>query len=97
MKFFKSNNVKIFPCYTRGGYSSKITNTGSATGNTTISEFLDVVFDPEANLLTEQNFINSSGKVLGMSSYVVEWNSTASILNFAMPSPPFIISAVAFS
>lgn len=63
MNFFKSKNVKIFPCYSRGYFDS-----ADQDGNTRI------LFDPEARLITETNFANIYGNVLGRRSYIVEVN-----------------------
>ena len=63
MNFFESKNVKIFPCYSRGYFDS-----ADQDGNTRI------LFDPEARLVTETNFANIYGNVLGRRSYIVEVN-----------------------
>ena len=68
MNFFNSKYVKIFPCYSRG-YSD---STEGTTQSNPIENSATQVIDPEARLLTEANFTNLYGNVLGRRSYIVE-------------------------
>jgi len=55
--FFKSNNVKIFPCFHRGQYTEN---------NKTL------YYNPESRLATEYNFTHIPGLLLGYDSFVIE-------------------------
>lgn len=55
--FFKSNNVKIFPCFHRGQY---------------IENNKTLYYNPESRLATEYNFTHIPGLLLGYDSFVIE-------------------------
>ena len=57
MNYFKSKDVRVFPCSYRGNYEI---NNGSVT------------FDPEARLNTESNLINAGGKLGLKENYLIE-------------------------
>lgn len=57
MIYFKSKDVRVFPCSYRGNYEK---NNGSVT------------FDPEARLNTESNLINAGGKLGFKENYLIE-------------------------
>ena len=57
MNYFKSKDVRVFPCSYRGNYEK---NSGSVT------------FDPEARLNTESNLISAGGKLGLKENYLIE-------------------------
>ena len=57
MNYFKSKDVRVFPCSYRGNYEI---NNGSVT------------FDPEARLNTESNLISAGGKLGLKENYLIE-------------------------
>ena len=57
MNYFKSKDVRVFPCSYRGNYEK---DSGSVT------------FDPEARLNTESNLISAGGKLGLKENYLIE-------------------------
>jgi hypothetical protein len=65
IKYFKSQDIKVFPCAYRGYY-----NTATGEGK---------VFDPEARSTTEANFTSTFHKLSSKKdSYIVEWKPDTS-------------------
>ena len=57
MSYFKSKDVRVFPCSYRGNYEK---DSGSVT------------FDPESRLNTESNLISAGGKLGLKENYLIE-------------------------
>lgn len=66
MRFFKSRNVKIFPCSNRGHYK----HTSYLSDH---SSSIDEVFDPESRLASEYNFSHLTGLAGSKDSYVISY------------------------
>jgi hypothetical protein len=72
--YFKSKNVKVFPCSYRGVYT--LENKGTEKDNS-------FTFDPESRLTTEGSFTNIPGYSIGYSplnknSYIISYTTTGS-------------------
>lgn len=66
-KYFKSQDIRVFPCSYRGYYNT-------ATSKT-------LVFDPEARATTESNFTEAFHKLSpNKESYIVNWDANNGIL-----------------
>lgn len=79
--YFKSSDVRIFPSAFRGTFK--------AGGD---ADSPDVVFDPEARLNTEANFILP--KAGATDSYIIEYNDTQNKLKFVLGGYYFEISNI---
>ena len=79
--YFRSSDVRIFPSAFRGTFKA---------GGSTDSP--DVVFDPEARLNTEANFILPRAGVTD--SYIIEFNDTQNKLKFVLGGYYFEISNI---
>lgn len=82
--YFESKNVKVFPTAFRGQYSY-VDKEGILQ---------TLIFDPEARLNTEYNFVNTSGTNSYLKSYVIDFNSTSKILKCVIGGYYFEISNI---
>ena len=78
MNYFKSKDVRVFPCSYRGNYEK---NNGSVT------------FDPEARLNTESNLISAGGKLGLKESYFIE-KTSGNVAKFVICGYYFEISNI---
>ena len=78
MSYFKSKDVRVFPCSYRGNYEK---DSGSVT------------FDPEARLNTESNLISAGGKLGLKENYLIE-KTTDNVAKFVICGYYFEISNI---
>ena len=78
MSYFKSKDVRVFPCSYRGNYEK---DNGSVT------------FDPEARLNTESNLISAGGKLGLKESYLIE-KTSGNVAKFVICGYYFEISNI---
>ena len=77
--YFRSKDVKVFPCSYRGTYVNKTTVVGEAT---TDSETF--AYDPESRLTTENNIINIPGNRWASEKYLIAYDTEQDILKFVL-------------
>lgn len=93
MNYFKSEDVKIFPCTYRGNAETKDVANG-AEGSEQVKIFK--AFDPEANLMSEYNYTNLPGIVNGLDSYVINYDTTGKLLKCVIGGYYFEIKLAAY-
>ena len=77
--YFRSKDVKVFPCSYRGTYVNKTTVVGEAA---TDSETF--AYDPESRLTTENNIINIPGNRWASEKYLIAYDKEQDILKFVL-------------
>lgn len=77
--YFRSKDVKVFPCSYRGTYVNKTTIVGEAA---TDSETF--AYDPESRLTTENNIINIPGNRWASEKYLIAYDNEQDILKFVL-------------
>jgi hypothetical protein len=83
--YFRSSDVRIFPSAFRGNFQAAKNNIGT--------EFMEIVFDPEARMNTEANFILPRATAT-KSSYILEYNPTQQKIKFILGGYYFEISNI---
>ena len=77
--YFRSKDVKVFPCSYRGTYINKTSIVGEAT---TDSETF--AYDPESRLTTENNIVNIPGNRWASEKYLIAYDKEQDILKFVL-------------
>ena len=77
--YFRSKDVKVFPCSYRGTYINKTSIVGEAT---TDSETF--AYDPESRLTTENNIVNIPGNRWASEKYLIAYDKEQDSLKFVL-------------